>query len=130
MSSFDDMIPKRMRQLFVILVGLNDCDGYPHHQSMASFTITMIGKESEQSFACAGDQYILDAAEEAGVELPYSCRAGACSTCAGKVVAGDLDQSDQSFLDDEQMEQGFGLLCVAYPKSDCKIEAEAEEQLF
>ena len=82
-----------MRQLFVNLVGVNDCGGYLPHQPMASFTITMIGKESEQTFTCAGDQYILDAAEEAGVELPYSCRAGACSTCAGKVVAGDLDQS-------------------------------------
>ena len=119
-----------MRQLFVILVGVNDCGGYLRQEPMASFTITMIGKESEQSFTCEGDQYILDAAEEAGVELPYSCRARACSTCAGKVISGDLDQSDQSFLDDEQMEQGFGLLCVAYPKSDCKIEAEAEEQLF
>ena len=88
----------------------------------------MIGKESEQIFACAGDQYILDAAEEAGVELHSAVPELALPARQGGCC--DLDQSDQSFLDDEQMEQGSGLLCVAYPKSDCKIEAEAEEQLF
>ncbi|EAR18064.1 2Fe-2S iron-sulfur cluster-binding protein [Synechococcus sp. W2B2] len=93
---------------------------------MASFTITL---EGGKSFSCADDQYILDAAEEQGVDLPYSCRAGACSTCAGKVLSGSVDQSDQSFLDDEQMGNGYALLCVSYPMADCTIKAEVEDEL-
>ena len=93
-------------------------------------TITLKTPEgSIDTFECDEDTFILEALEEAGLDHNYSCRAGSCSSCCMKIVEGTVNQEDQVFLDDEQMEDGFVLTCVALPTSDLTLLAEQEDNL-
>tara|TARA_B100001113_G_C20719584_1_gene453075 strand:+ start:191 stop:478 length:288 start_codon:yes stop_codon:yes gene_type:complete len=95
---------------------------------MASVTLKTPEGETN-TFECDEDTSILDALEEAGLEHNYSCRAGSCSSCCMKIIEGTVDQEDQFFLDDDQMEDGFVLTCVAKPTSDVVLLTDQEDNL-
>jgi ferredoxin len=82
------------------------------------------------SFEAPENETILNTAKAAQLELPNSCCAGVCTTCAAKILEGEVEQGDAMGLGPETIAQGFALLCVAYPRSNLKIEAGQEEIVY
>ena len=76
------------------------------------------------------DRYILHSAEEQGVTLPFSCRNGACTACAVRVLAGELEQPEAMGISPELKKQGYALLCVSYPRSDLEVETQDEDEVY
>ncbi|MBW4535449.1 MAG: 2Fe-2S iron-sulfur cluster binding domain-containing protein [Pleurocapsa minor HA4230-MV1] len=76
------------------------------------------------------DQYILQTAEEQDAKLPFLCRNGACTSCAVKVIAGELAQPEAMGLSPKLKERGYALLCVSYPRSDLEVETQAEDEVY
>ncbi|MGL5079954.1 MAG: 2Fe-2S iron-sulfur cluster-binding protein [Microcoleaceae cyanobacterium] len=76
------------------------------------------------------DRYILQSAENQGVDLPFACRNGACTTCAVRVISGTLYQPEAMGLSLELQDQGYALLCVSYPRSDLEVETQDEDEVY
>ena len=76
------------------------------------------------------DRYILPSAENQGSDLPFACRNGACTTCAVRVLSGELYQPEAMGLSAELQRQGYALLCVSYPRSDLEVETQDEDEVY
>ncbi|MCU0537203.1 MAG: 2Fe-2S iron-sulfur cluster-binding protein [Hydrococcus sp. Prado102] len=89
------------------------------------FSVNLVNeaKELQENIQVAEGENILDAADDQGIELPYSCRAASCFDCLGKILAGRVEQTAQAltFLKPDEIEAGYVLLCAASPASDCTI---------
>jgi CDP-4-dehydro-6-deoxyglucose reductase len=82
--------------------------------------------QSDQSFQIGADETILEAAENAGIILAYSCRSGTCRSCLTRVLSGcaehDPDYADELSIDALELGDGYRLLCSALAYSDLKLE--------
>ncbi|MBD2300423.1 2Fe-2S iron-sulfur cluster binding domain-containing protein [Nostoc sp. FACHB-87] len=84
----------------------------------------------EHTLQVPDDRYILHSAEQQGVELPFSCRNGACTACAVRVLSGEIDQPEAVGLSLELRRQGYALLCVSYARSDLDVETQDEDEVY
>ena len=76
------------------------------------------------------DRYILHTAESQETEIPFSCRNGACTTCAVRVISGEIYQPEAMGLSPELQKRGYALLCVSYPRSDLEVETQDEDEVY
>ncbi|HEV2228350.1 MAG TPA: 2Fe-2S iron-sulfur cluster-binding protein [Steroidobacteraceae bacterium] len=92
----------------------------------AAVTIVMDGRRRSFTMPIGGET-VLDAAARAGIELPFSCRAGVCSTCRTKVVRGEVEMAQNYALEDWELEQGYVLACQSHVRS-ATLELDYDEK--
>jgi ferredoxin len=85
---------------------------------------------TQHTLKVPSDRYILQAAENQGVTLPFSCRNGACTTCAVRILSGEVDQPEAMGLSPKLRDKGYALLCVSYPRSDIEVETQDEDEVY
>ena len=97
-----------------------------------SFTVRIRDRRTDTIYTVRVpvDRYILHSAENQGVTIPFGCRNGACTTCAVRVVSGELYQPEAVGLSPKLQEQGYALLCVSYPRSDITVETQDEDEVY
>ncbi|NCO74045.1 MAG: 2Fe-2S iron-sulfur cluster binding domain-containing protein [Cyanobacteria bacterium] len=94
------------------------------------YTVEIINDGQTYTLQVPEDQKILDVAEQQNVIIPNSCNAGVCTTCAAKIISGEVEQSEGMGLSPELQGEGYALLCVSYPRSNLKVETGKEDEVY
>lgn len=95
-----------------------------------TYQVEILHQGASHILQVAKDQTVLAAAQAAGLDLPFSCSAGVCTTCAGQILEGTVDQTEGMGVSPELQAKGYALLCVSYPRSNLKIEADKEDTVY
>jgi ferredoxin len=97
-----------------------------------TFTVRVCDRRTgtEYTVEVPENRYILETAEEQAVQLPFSCRNGACTACAVRVISGDLYQPEAMGLSPRLQRKGYALLCVSYPRSNLYVETQDEDEVY
>ena len=95
-----------------------------------SYTVEILHQGKTHTLQVPENETILSVADAGGLNLPNSCNAGVCTTCAAQITQGTVDQTDGMGVSPDLQKQGYALLCVAYPRSDLKLETEKEDIVY
>ena len=95
-----------------------------------NYTVEIHHQGKTEIIQVAENQTILNAAADADLDLPFSCSAGVCTTCAAQIIEGEVSQTDGMGLSPDLQAEGYALLCVAYPRSDIKLESNKEDEVY
>jgi ferredoxin len=95
-----------------------------------TYTVEINHQGTQHTIQVPADQTVLAAAQAAGLDLPFSCSAGVCTTCAALITSGSVNQEDGMGVSPDLQAEGYALLCVAYPQSDLKLETEKEDIVY
>ncbi|MEM9219996.1 MAG: 2Fe-2S iron-sulfur cluster-binding protein [Cyanobacteria bacterium P01_F01_bin.150] len=95
-----------------------------------TYTVEINYQGEDHIISVPAEQTILEAATDAGLDLPYSCNAGLCVTCVAKVLSGEVVQRDADVIAPALQDAGFYLLCITHAKSDLTLEADKEEEVY
>ena len=98
---------------------------------MSKVTVTL-ANQGNASFEVSTHKPLLSSLRAEGIELPYGCEYGGCITCAAKLLEGTIDQRSQVALNNRQIANGYVILCVARPLSDCILDVgvESHDKLY
>lgn len=99
---------------------------------MAVYQVRLVNSDQrlDRTISVPDDEYILDIAEMMGIRLPSGCKQGDCSVCVAQLIEGEIDQDEQVFLRPTEVEAGYTVTCVAYPRSDCTLLTHQEQTLY
>lgn len=97
---------------------------------MTTYSVEIKYQGSVQTISVEDNQTILSAAQAVGLDLPTSCSAGVCTTCAALITEGTVSQEDGMGVSQDLQDKGYALLCVAYPTSNIKLETEKEDEVY
>jgi ferredoxin len=99
--------------------------------AMTTHTITILNRNSA-IYVVDAKKPLLNSLREQDVDLPYGCKYGGCITCAAKLINGSVNQKTQVALNNRQINDGYVILCVARPTSNCTLEVgvESHDRLY
>ncbi|VXD24826.1 Ferredoxin-2 [Planktothrix serta PCC 8927] len=99
-------------------------------KTFKTYTVEFHHDGKVQTVEIPENKHILEVAQKAGIELPNSCNAGVCTTCAAQIIEGEVEQSEGMGVGTDLQKEGYVLLCIAYPRSNLKLATGKEDEVY